>query len=124
MTSNALYGDWKTSPEYQTAMLLLLRFEVACEKFDRTLPGFMRDGDGYCGETWIPCGAEARRASYSFASNEKRKLRQLAHSMGAIDSATMRDAEASVNRMSFKAQCELLEHMEREAAGQPKEGGG
>lgn len=118
MASNAMFEEWRVSPSYMTAMLLFLRFAVACEEFDRTLPGFMRR-DHHCGDTWIPCGIGARSANYQFAANERGKLRDAVRSVGGIDSATMRDAEKSVNHMSFAAQCTLLEQMEREAAGQP-----
>lgn len=68
-----LVGEWPgPSPAYLSAFLLFLRFEVACEEFDRTLPGFFFRDD-----SWIPMGA-GRSESIRFARERREELRKAA----------------------------------------------
>jgi hypothetical protein len=98
-------GVWTLpSATEKTALMLVLEFEVACERFDRTLPGFMKYGE------WIPVG-EGRRSSMATARARRSLMVAEARRLGITDGPLVR-AERDVLGMSFERQQLELEWLQ------------
>jgi hypothetical protein len=83
----------------KAALILALEYEVDCEAYDRTLPGFAPKG---APEEWIPAGI-GRSASYVFARQRAERMRDEAQRLH-IDGAELRAASKVAERLSFHAQ--------------------
>lgn len=111
MKHSELYGlcPPATTP---LALRVWLYFEIECEKFDRTQPGFFSPRDPEC---WIPSGPEA--PSVRFARELRERIRSRLPSLATTFEAD-REAQIIVSRMTYSQQVRLAEKLDA-AAGEP-----
>ena len=88
------------------ALRVWLYFEIECEKFDRTQPGFWSPRDPEC---WIPSGPRA--PSIRFARELRERIRSRLPSLATTFEAD-REAQLIVSRMKFSDQVRLAEELD------------
>lgn len=104
-----------TPGKYARALLLRLNFEIACEAYDRILPGWWwRDRDGRPLE-WIPEGGRPRAESTRFRRESRERMLREAASLHMSDD-DMRAAEIAADRLSYDEQIKMRDLLEQAPA--------
>lgn len=110
LRASLVMGDFAPPSRGLTlARLAWLRYEVECERFDRTLPGRMSQ-EPFTGDAWIP--HPAFHPEMNQHARERAAVRGLFLYRKAVPGSDSEAARREVQRMSFAEQERYLAFLE------------